>query len=112
MHRGAAASRPDRPTPEGEVLVFRRVFASLALVAAAATGVGLASTAPASASASGCTSAPGNLFAINCIAVTGSGLTVTNVRGGYHVGIPPVNVCRPTDRFHYVRYATTAYADS
>lgn len=90
--------------------MIRRVIASLAVVAAAATGVVMSTALPASASASGCTAAPGNLFAHNCIFVTGKSLTVTNARSAYYVGAPPTNVCRVTAQFTYVPLGARRYA--
>jgi hypothetical protein len=89
--------------------LIRRAIASLAVIAAAATGIVMSTGAPASASASGCTSAPGNVFATNCIAVTGRSLTVSRVRSKYNVGFPVTNVCNPHSRFKYKREGASSY---
>ena len=65
--------------------------------------------AAANATASGCTSAPGNAFALNCIYVTGRSVSIKNAHSEYDVGFPPENVCRPRARFRYRKQGSRTY---
>lgn len=86
----------------------RFIIFALALVAAILS-VGLSDTPPAAASATGCTAAPGNLGALNCIYVDGSGLDVNYTDSIYNSGTPALNVCNPQGKWRWTADGTSSY---
>ena len=87
-----------------------RIFggaASIMLFTAASIGL---SAQPAGASSSGCTAAPGNLGALTCIYVNGSGLWVNWAQSTY--SSPGNNVCNMTAQFKYRPYGASTYTVS